>query len=328
MAISQVRFGQALDQLEPTDWERFERLCNAFFASELGELYRSTASTSGDGGRDAELFSPVGRAGIVLQFSIQSDWRSKIRETIKRLKEKAGKVPVLIFATNQRIGALADDLKAELRGKPLLDIRDRDWFLARANFDENRSQAAQELYDAVVAPTLDFDGGRRTAGDLTSEESRVMLLFLELQHDDEVSDKGFTKSCFQALIRAALRHTSAARPLTRNEVSERIQALLPQHGAVQLQPYIDAALNRLLKSVVKHNSASDSYHLAYEEHERLADRIAAIDSLRKGFLADLEDDISSDPRVEAGEVEKTRDYIAHVIELYFITEARLLLLPS
>ena len=126
MPINPDRLGQALDGLEPGDWSRFEKLCNAFFASEFGRLFRSTASPSGDGGRDAELFSPTGRSNVVLQFSIQADWRSKLRATLKRLKEVKRSAAVLIFASNQEIGALADSIKAEVRGKPLIDIRDRD----------------------------------------------------------------------------------------------------------------------------------------------------------------------------------------------------------
>ncbi len=318
MPINPDSLGQALDRLEPSDWARFEKLCHAFFASEFGDLYRSTASPSGDEGRDAELFSPDGRSSVVLQFSVQSDWRAKIRATLARLKEKHRKITVLIYVTNRQIGAMADDIKAELRGKPLLDIRDRDWFTSRVNLDENRARSAQSLYDALVAPTVNESMQHKSSNSLTSDQSRTLLFFLELQHDDEISDKGFTKSCFETLVCAAVRHTTSAVPLRLDEIYERVSHLLPQHDLEsQLKQYIDGALKRLInKGTIKHNQTTSVYHLSNEQHERLVEKVREIESLRRGFLDDLEDDISSDARVDSADVAKTREYMANVIELY------------
>jgi hypothetical protein len=107
--VSRDRFELALEGLKSSDWERFERLCSEFLVIEYPQL-RTMASPSGDGGRDAELCSPIPR--VVLQYSIRTDWETKIKQTIKRIKETKPQAAVLIYASNQRIGALADPIRA------------------------------------------------------------------------------------------------------------------------------------------------------------------------------------------------------------------------
>lgn len=46
------RLELALERLQPSDWNRFERLSSAFLASEFDDI-RTVASPSGDDGRDA-----------------------------------------------------------------------------------------------------------------------------------------------------------------------------------------------------------------------------------------------------------------------------------
>lgn len=114
--MKENRFRLALEKLAPAQWERFERFASQFLASELPDL-RTVASASGDAGRDAELFSPLGDPTQVLQYSVTQNWRQKIRGTAKRISETLPSTQVLIYVTNQTIGADADDLKKELRQK-------------------------------------------------------------------------------------------------------------------------------------------------------------------------------------------------------------------
>jgi len=155
MEISQERLDLALRQLRPSDWERFERFASTFLASEWTDL-RTMASPSGDGGRDSELFSPKGKSNVVIQYSIQQDWTSKVRKTVKRLKETFLDARILIFLSNQLIGAKSDELKRELSDEEIfLDVRDKSWFVERTNLDGNRSAAAAELARVIVDPFLE-----------------------------------------------------------------------------------------------------------------------------------------------------------------------------
>ena len=82
--MNKNQFRLALERLLPSDWEHFERLSSAFLMSELGNL-RTTATSSGDGGRDAELFCAERIPFILAQYSVSEDWQAKIRKTKKRL---------------------------------------------------------------------------------------------------------------------------------------------------------------------------------------------------------------------------------------------------
>ena len=73
----------ALERLQPSDWHRFERLSSAFLANEFDSL-RTVASSSGDDGRDAELFSPLSEPRVAVQYSIAADWNAKITATVTR----------------------------------------------------------------------------------------------------------------------------------------------------------------------------------------------------------------------------------------------------
>src|SRR6266536_844111 len=105
--MNRARFEFALRQLEDGDWERFEHLAASFIASEYASL-RTTASPSGDEGRDGFLYSPAGNSSVVLQYSITRRWENKIRHTVKRLNENFKDIRVLVYVTNQEIGSKGD----------------------------------------------------------------------------------------------------------------------------------------------------------------------------------------------------------------------------
>lgn len=153
------RLELALERLQPSDWNRFERIASAFLATEFDDL-RTVASPSGDDGRDAELFSPKTEPTVVIQYSVSSDWRGKINATVRRLKQTLPNALVLLYVTNQTIGAEGDDLKKSLRTKHglALDVRDRHWFVGRVFASTARQQAAEELATAIVDPYLSTAG--------------------------------------------------------------------------------------------------------------------------------------------------------------------------
>lgn len=76
-----TRFVFALERAKPSDWERFEKLASEFLAPEWPSI-RTVATPSGDGGRDAELFSPDGDPSVLIQYSVAEDWERKIKDTL------------------------------------------------------------------------------------------------------------------------------------------------------------------------------------------------------------------------------------------------------
>ncbi|MBL8167602.1 MAG: hypothetical protein JNJ50_05585, partial [Acidobacteria bacterium] len=149
------RLRLALDRLQSSDWSKFEKLASAFLASEFDDL-RTTANRAGDDGRDSELFSPFSEPNVVLQYSVSTHWESKIYRTVRRLQETFPNANMLIFVSNQMIGAAADTIKRKLRQDYglSLDVRDCNWFIDRVLGSPARERAAEELAKVIVDPYL------------------------------------------------------------------------------------------------------------------------------------------------------------------------------
>lgn len=281
-------FKLALERLESSDWAHFEKLCSAFLVAEFAEL-RTMAHSSGDGGRDSELFSPNGSPFIASQYSVASGWKSKIRRTVSRITSEFPEVRILLFMSNQTIGGQADEVKKETLAKGIsLDVRDRNWFLERATTDSIREAAAEELIDRIARPYLQGEEViSKGAHPLTSGESRAALLYLGLQLQDDRTDKGLTKLSFDALVRAALRHTNSDRRLPRKDVHVAVLSSLPTADPVVVVRLTDAALARLAKRYVRHWPQEDGFCLTYDESQRMVAQLAEVESQMIDFTESL-----------------------------------------
>jgi hypothetical protein len=265
------------------------------------------AHPSGDGGRDSELFSPDGKPFIAFQYSVQKEWRQKINQTAERLIRDFPSVRILTFLSNRQIGAQSDDIKSSLLEKGLsLDVRDRNWFLERAEIGEARQNAAERLIDRIARPYLSGEQViNKPSSALTSQEARAALLYLGLQWQDDITEKGLTKLSFDALVRAALRHTHSDNRMMRAKVHEIIQTYLPSAEKEYLEQHVDAALRRLTKRYIRHWQKDDDFCLTYEEHQRMLPKLAEKENDEAAFnnevaeqchkcLADIEEATEAD----------------------------------
>jgi len=278
------------------------------------------ATPSGDGGRDAELFSDSSEPSTAMQYSVTTDWSGKIGKTVKRLQSTFPSVTTLVYLTNQVIGAKADELRKELRVAGLyLDVRDRTWFLERANTDSNREAAAEALARRFVDPLLSSGqvGDRMVAG-LDSDDAKTALLFLEMQVQDADRALGLTKASYDTLTLAALRDTDTSKRLGREAVYERVQHFLPTHPRNQVRMKVDASLARLTQKSVRHRKDSDEFHLLEVEIVRVMSSVARIDGLRRDFEADLLSVLNSTQGVTVGNEGKFVDAARRVLETYFL----------
>ncbi len=286
------RLALALRELQPGDWQLFERFAAEFLAVEFPSL-RTMASPSGDRGRDGELVRPDEDVTTMVQYSVTKDWSGKIRGTVRTLKENfGGKVKRLIYTTNQTIGPDADSLVEELRRAGVqVDVRDSSYFVARELRYPQLQEASRELCTRVVDPLLASRGvGERTGAVLNDDEQRVALLHLTLEGYDATSNKGLTRSCFESLVLASLHDTRTDRTKTQEDVRSDVSALLPAGDRAQVTAQADGALNRLSVrgGPVKRVGKSDDYHLAFAEQQRMQDSVARF----LGQSAALEDEIA------------------------------------
>lgn len=293
--VRRERFELALDLLKPAQWVLFEELASDFLATEFPDL-RTMANSAGDRGRDATLFTTADDQTTCFQYSVTTDWDKKIRETLKRLEgEFQGQTRVLVYLTNAQIGAAADPLRAAVKkSHVLLDIRDRSWFLERANTSTNRQAAAERLIDQVVQPFLASKSvveGKAQA--LQGAELRVAAVHLGLQWEDDTREKGLTRLCFQALIRGVLQDSSPDKLLTRNEIRQRVRVVMPSHSISAVDTQTDGALASLTKRFVRHYKKEDSYCLTHDERTRIQEMLATLEQADRSFQTEVQDVVAA-----------------------------------
>ncbi|NOS81810.1 MAG: hypothetical protein HOP32_09555 [Nitrospira sp.] len=281
-------FQLALDRLEPSDWAHFEKLSSAFLLPEFSTL-RTMAHPSGDGGRDSELFSPDGMPLIAAQYSVAANWKSKVRQTAKRIAKECPNIRILVYMTNRVIGGQADALKGEILKEGLsLDIRDRNWFLERADSDSQRENASCELIDRIARPYLVGESIINKSGSpLSTNEARAALVYLGLQWQDDATDKGLTKLSFDALVRAALRHTTSEKRMTRKAVHDAVSATLPSADVPTITRFTNSALDRLTKRFIRHWKKEDEFCLTSDEHQRILSRLSEVAIQQSEFSATI-----------------------------------------
>ncbi|HUZ55588.1 MAG TPA: hypothetical protein VMU94_24045 [Streptosporangiaceae bacterium] len=214
----------------------------------------------------------------VVQYSVAQDWATKIRSTVTRIKETMPATRALIYATNQVIGPDADSLVRELRrdDRISLDIRDRNWFIDRELTYSQREVASAELAQRFVDPLLVGRGVRSFVSPaLGKDEARVALVHLALEGEDRHSEKGWTKSCFEALVLSTLHGTSNESRIERTEIVNRVSELLPSGYDTQISQQVDGALARLSRRGGPVKPRGGSYALSFAESEELNNRLAS-----------------------------------------------------
>ncbi|GKX52215.1 hypothetical protein [Budvicia aquatica] len=316
-------FELALDKTRSSDWEYFEELCSSFLASDFPEL-RTMASSSGDGGRDSELYSPDGVTHIATQYSVSADWDGKVTRTIKRLAENFNDIKVLIYLTNKSIGAKGDKLKQTCLNSGIsLDIRDKNWFLERYEQDDTKHGAAEKIINIIAMPILEGESIiEKARPSLTSLESKAALIYLGLQWEDEKTDKGLTKIVFESLVRAALRNTHNDSRIKKSAIYEKIFQYTPSTVADDVKKNVDSALTRLTKKIISYWPTTDEYCLKHDEVLRLKTRLAEMEINENEFFSQVENLVRNEredsDHIEEGLVSEIATRICRIVDTYMI----------
>jgi hypothetical protein len=316
-------FELALDKTRPSDWEYFEELSSGFLASELESL-RTMASPSGDGGRDSELFSSDGLTYVAVQYSVSKDFDSKVMRTIKRLEDNFSQIKVLIYCTNQQIGAKGDTLKKKCMAKGVsLDIRDKSWFLERYENDDTKYSCAVQLVDVIARPLLESESIiEMTRPALTSIESKAALTYLGMQWEDESTDKGLTKIAFESLVRAALRNTSSDQRMSRSTIHEKVLQFIPSNEESEIKKYVDSSLKKLDKKVIRHWRKDDEFCLTHDEVQRIQERVAETACEESEFSNEIERLVENEKEdsdhINDENIDDISNRILRIVDLYLI----------
>ncbi|MDO9028250.1 MAG: hypothetical protein Q7U68_05245, partial [Candidatus Roizmanbacteria bacterium] len=320
------RFELALERLKSNDWARFESLASEFLSSEYPSL-RTVANPSGDGGRDSELFSSDASPKILFQYSVSTDWGTKIKQTAARINSTFPNAMMLIYVTNQQIGAKGDDIKKKILkdNDLILDIRDKAWFLDRMDSNESRQIAAERLAEEIVDALLkDRNIINETSHIVSDTESRAAYLYLNCQLEDSAREKGLTKLSFEAIIRSVLRETDSENRMSREAIKDEVRKILSSHPPDQVDIYTDNALKRMTKQYIRYWQAADEFCLTYQERIRLSEKLAKHENdrtiLKKSIKELLEKNMGEEVAIiYRNEVDTLCIQVQRIIEKYLNT---------
>jgi len=216
VSIAAERLSVALDQVRSADGMLWEAFANSFLASEFAQL-RPVGGVH-DAGRDAFLYEPDGEPGVYIQHSVQEDFDSKIRDTVKTLQEKGFQPRQIIYCSPRDLIKKSDSIKQELRKRGIsLDVRDRSYFITFRNTSMGRATTSEELSKKLVDPLV--HGASLAASiphALTEVEERTAIAYFQISLADRTSDKSLVKLCYESLVRYALRDSTPDAPVNRH----------------------------------------------------------------------------------------------------------------
>jgi hypothetical protein len=220
------------------------------------------------------VFAPPGEETVLMQYSVAADWKKKILGTARRVRQPDGfpNAQLLIYLTNQEIGAAGDELRASLRDeyRLILDIRDQSWLVDRFSMDAQKLAAAEAFSEEIADPFLASEElGSARAPSLSGDEAQAAHLYLSLQWADDTRSKGLTKLSFDALVKTALRGTDSEKRKSRAEVREAVAAVIKNTDRGRVDTLTDSALGRLSGKAVRHWKQEDSFCLSHEEQKRI-----------------------------------------------------------
>ena len=327
--MSTKRLSLALERLEASDWARFEKFASEFLTADFPSL-RTVAAPQGDEGRDAELFSLGNDPSVVLQYSVTKYWELKIRATAEKINKNLKASQVLVYVTNQEIGANGDDIKRELKKKYklYLDIRDKGYFVDRARANTVTDRAAEALARDIVDPFLAEKGVIESKGAaLSTAESRAAFVFLALQWEDDNRDKGLTRVAFEALVRSALRNTSAESRLGRAELLKAVHAMVPGADPAELNRHCEQAIHRLTRKQIRHYAQADEFCLTHEETVAIREKLASLELQDAAFVRAIGEEVRAQLEVR-GKVasivaEPVVARVRRVLERFFLDRGEL-----
>lgn len=268
--------------LEKIDGFDFERLIHKLLSARDGQQFVPLGGIH-DGGADGFLRSVLTdkrKATSFIQISVQKDVKSKIRGTVKRLRDFGRDVRTLTYWTNQKLDI--DVLEEELANELEIALRIRDW------------NSVSQLIESKVTVREEFLNYFHHDIDVLSDAKNVVekrpfdvvsdpsiYVFLQFEKSERFGKGGLVAPIVDSLIYWSLRDSDPDKNVlvSRNEIKEAIEALLPS-ASNNLLPHLDERLKVLATKNgggdqrVRYYQVSDSFCLPYQVRVELAAKSA------------------------------------------------------
>lgn len=277
---------------EKVEGKQFEKFANAAFTELVGPEYVPLGGVH-DWGADAVLSTvkESKRPHVFYQFSVTGDHPTKIRETVKRLREVGRDVRTLYYATSKTVPRI-DILETQLGDELSINVRCRDgnYFAARVN----TSPALLEAFHSYLAPAIAYLSDLQTTTLIPVDQGpqdAAVYVFLRNELQSRESG-GPTEGLADGLIIWALRETGSDEGifLTEQQIRDQIDSDVPGMLAVieKLIPKRLAALSQVPQSQerpIKHHRKENKYCLAFDLKNKMGQQNLQSETLRRQVMA-------------------------------------------
>lgn len=302
--------------LERTSGTEFEQFCHAFLAAVIGIELVPLGGVH-DGGADAFLGEGLlqgtqDKLDNFYQATTQADHRSKIRQTVSRLREIGRATSLINYCTSRTIKMI--DREEEMLSNELnvrVRIRDRKWLINNINHSD-QSVAAFNTY---LYPQLSFLSDFSTTLDikeLPNVSARTMCVFLGQEIDRRRGNTDLLEAVTDSLILWALEDTDPDEEnfMMRQDILSKIEETLPSakqfiRGVFDNRIGLLASKNNPTGREVRWYKKDDKFCLPYETREiirseKIEDeflKTKIMDLYRQRANGHLDDDVSLSDQV-------------------------------
>jgi hypothetical protein len=278
--------------LEKVSGSQFEQFANAAFADLIGPDFIPLGGHH-DWGADALLCTVTysKRPHVFFQFSVEEDFRDKIRKTVARLREVKREVNTLYYATS-RIIPRQDIVENELGDELEVIVRIRDGgYLTN---QVNSSPSMLGAYDSFLAPAVAYLSDLQASPLLADTDAKInpaVYVFLRNELESRESG-GSSEGLADGLIIWALRDTGATegRFLTEEEIVHQIEQDVP--GIIPVLGKLIPARLRILSKIpqpqqrpVRHHANENNYYIAFDLRSNMRDENLQAEALRRAVFS-------------------------------------------
>ena len=258
--------------LEKTNGDDFEKFINDFGSSIFGYTFIPLGGHR-DGGADAFLdtiYEIKEKQSVFIQTSIQQDYKTKISNTIKRLKEFGRAIKLLYYFTSREIDNI-DVIEDEFseKFKAIIKIRDKKWILSSINNNQSTKSAFYSYLEKYTF-FLKKIGSTSIASNINARIPDEIILFLSKELDNTGNDEKILFKICDGLILWSLEGTDPDTNIlmAEEEIKRKIFLCLPQTEKI-IKGIVHTRLESLRKAPkkerqIRYHGNQKKYCLTYE----------------------------------------------------------------
>lgn len=290
-AIDPVAIGYILERIP--NGSIFEKFGQQFIAAQTNSLDFIPVGGTRDGGIDGLEYTWTisGRPNkTIYQFSIQDSPRTKIRNTLERLKQSVPDCKRVYYVTNQIVrdqNELIDNAFDDYGVS--LTINDKAWFEAHVNSSPQTINVFRRMEQQHFHA---YERSNTIISSFDSKDPRIYV-FLRQQIENKSRDYGgkttvhLDEILMDSLILVALEGTDPEKGIlrSREEIQKRILEITDINASwvIEILPRRLKALSDKPTRRIRHHKKVDQYCLPYETRSEITERNIADHALHDHF---------------------------------------------